>query len=207
MRGPIFQSRWLWVPACAGTTVWTSGFAVANDIDSQRGFATLFTPSGRAARTSPACRFYPPSLPGIARRKTRVNALMTRQSILFAKILTKKMDPRVKPAGDDRLEGRVEITTGGLRRRAAPMLGFALAGLGSGPKSVLRAGETRQEVWHLRLHQRAPRDAAADLRGSARLAAGRRGRRLLRLSPPRASREPVLCGALAPRVSWPPRTP
>ena len=38
-----------------------------------------------------------PSLPGIARRKTRVNALMTRQSIL----LRKKMDARVKPAHDD----------------------------------------------------------------------------------------------------------
>src|SRR5262249_8446300 len=36
------------------------------------------------------------SLPGIARRKTRVNALMPRQSILSRK----KMDPRVKPAGD-----------------------------------------------------------------------------------------------------------
>jgi len=36
------------------------------------------------------------SLPGIARRKTRVNALVTRQSIL----LRKKMDARVKPAHD-----------------------------------------------------------------------------------------------------------
>jgi putative ABC transport system substrate-binding protein len=39
-----------------------------------------------------------PSLPGIARRKTRVNALMTRQSIVFRK----KMDARVKPAHDGR---------------------------------------------------------------------------------------------------------
>src|SRR5262249_21085780 len=31
---------------------------------------------------------YPPSLPGIARRKTRVNALMTRQSIFFARSLS-----------------------------------------------------------------------------------------------------------------------
>jgi hypothetical protein len=37
-----------------------------------------------------------PSLPGIARRKTRVNALMARQSIL----LRKKMDARVKSAHD-----------------------------------------------------------------------------------------------------------
>jgi len=36
-----------------------------------------------------------PSLPGIARRKTRVNALMTRQSIVFAKTLPRMMDPRV----------------------------------------------------------------------------------------------------------------
>jgi hypothetical protein len=36
------------------------------------------------------------SLPGIARRKTRVNALMPRQSIFFRK----KMDARVKPAHD-----------------------------------------------------------------------------------------------------------
>jgi hypothetical protein len=110
--------------------------AVADDIDSQRGFATIFKTNRKAARTPPACKVYPPSLPGIARRKTRVNALMTRQSILFAKILTKKMGPRVKPAGDDRFEGRVEITTVGLRRRAAAMLGFALAGFGSGQKSV-----------------------------------------------------------------------
>jgi len=36
------------------------------------------------------------SLPGTARRKTRVNALMTRQSIIFRK----KMDARVKPGHD-----------------------------------------------------------------------------------------------------------
>jgi hypothetical protein len=41
------------------------------------------------------------SLPGIARRKTRVNALMTRQSIhLCKKLLAKMMDARVKPAHD-----------------------------------------------------------------------------------------------------------
>jgi hypothetical protein len=41
------------------------------------------------------------SLPGIARRKTRVNALMTRQSIHLRKsLLAKKMDARVKPAHD-----------------------------------------------------------------------------------------------------------
>jgi hypothetical protein len=39
---------------------------------------------------------YRESLPGIARRKTRVNALMPRQSIQFRK----KMDARVKPAHD-----------------------------------------------------------------------------------------------------------
>src|SRR5260370_17041195 len=89
---------------------------------------------------------------------------MTGQSILFEKILTKKMDPRVKPAGDDRLEGRVEITTVGLRRRAAPMLAFALAGFGSGQKSVLRAGETRHEVRHLPLHLLAPRHPPPHLR-------------------------------------------
>jgi hypothetical protein len=32
------------------------------------------------------------STPGIARRKTRVNALMTRQSIYFAKLLRRMMD-------------------------------------------------------------------------------------------------------------------
>jgi hypothetical protein len=36
------------------------------------------------------------SLPGVARRKTRVNALVTRQSIG----LRKKMDARVEPAHD-----------------------------------------------------------------------------------------------------------
>jgi hypothetical protein len=44
------------------------------------------------------------SLPGVARRKTRVNALMTRQSIGLRKKqsigLRKKMDARVKPAHD-----------------------------------------------------------------------------------------------------------
>jgi hypothetical protein len=41
------------------------------------------------------------SLPGIARRKTRVNALMPRQSIHLRKdLLAKKMDARVKPAHD-----------------------------------------------------------------------------------------------------------
>ena len=88
----------------------------------------------------------------------------------------------------------------GLRRRAAPMLGFALAGFGSGQKSVSRAGETRHEARHLRLHRRARRDAAEDLRGSARLAAGGRGRRLLRLSPHRASRDAVVDDAVAQRV-------
>src|SRR5262249_21900703 len=89
----------------------------------------------------------------------------------------------------------------GLRRRAAPMLGFAFAGVGSGQKSVLRAGETRHEVRHLRLHRRARRDAAADLRGSACLAAGGRGRRLLRLSSHRASRDAVVDDAVAQCVS------
>ena len=38
---------------------------------------------------------------GHSELKMRVNALMPRQSILFAKRgLTKMMDPRVKPAGD-----------------------------------------------------------------------------------------------------------
>ncbi len=41
-------------------------------------------------------RRFAPSVPGIARRKTRVNALMPRQSIL----LRKKMDARIKPAHD-----------------------------------------------------------------------------------------------------------
>jgi hypothetical protein len=41
------------------------------------------------------------SLPGIARRKTRVNALITRQSIhLRNNLLAKEMDARVKPAHD-----------------------------------------------------------------------------------------------------------
>src|SRR5262249_61432836 len=43
---------------------------------------------------------YPPSLPGIARRKTRVNALMTRQSIPSNEALF-LMDARVKPAHDE----------------------------------------------------------------------------------------------------------
>src|SRR5262249_29986398 len=92
----------------------------------------------------------------------------------------------------------------GLRRGTAPMLGFAVktfAGVGSGQKSVLRAGETPHEVRHLRLHRRARRDAAEDLRGSARLAAGGRGCRLLRLSPHRAPRDAVIDDAVAERVS------
>jgi hypothetical protein len=40
-------------------------------------------------------------LPGIARQKTRVNALIPRQSIHLRKdFLAKKMDARVKPAHD-----------------------------------------------------------------------------------------------------------
>src|SRR5262249_33155576 len=41
------------------------------------------------------------SLPGIARRKTRVNALLTRQSIHLLKPFAKKMDARIKPGHDD----------------------------------------------------------------------------------------------------------
>jgi hypothetical protein len=44
---------------------------------------------------------HPPVIAGHSASKTRVNALMTRQSILFSKEhLAKQMDPRVKPGGD-----------------------------------------------------------------------------------------------------------
>src|SRR5260370_37408803 len=36
----------------------------------------------------------------MARRKTRVNALVTRQSISSQNVFAKEMDPRVNPAGD-----------------------------------------------------------------------------------------------------------
>src|SRR5262245_20105835 len=94
-----------------------------------------------------------------------------------------------------------KITTVGLRRGTAAMLGFAFAGFGSAQKIRLKGGETRYEVWHLRLHRRARRDAAANLRGPARLAAGGRGRRLLRLSSHRASRDAVVDDAVAERIS------
>jgi DNA-binding SARP family transcriptional activator/TolB-like protein/Tfp pilus assembly protein PilF len=42
----------------------------------------------------------PRSLPGHSALKTRVNALLTRQSIAFARRLAKRMDPRVKPGGN-----------------------------------------------------------------------------------------------------------
>jgi hypothetical protein len=48
--------------------------ASENGADSQRGFATIFKTNREAARMRPACRVYPPSLPGL-----------TRQSILFVK--------------------------------------------------------------------------------------------------------------------------
>jgi ABC-type uncharacterized transport system substrate-binding protein len=61
----------------------------------------------------------PPSLPGIARRKTRVNALMTRQSIL----LRKKMDARVKPAHGGSVTSAVPLA----RREFITLLGGAAA--------------------------------------------------------------------------------
>jgi putative ABC transport system substrate-binding protein len=64
-------------------------------------------------------RLAPPSLPGIARRKTRVNALMTRQSIL----LRKEMDARVKPAHDGPVAGTVVLA----RRGFMSLLGAAAA--------------------------------------------------------------------------------
>src|SRR5262245_39828978 len=63
------------------------------------------------------------------------------------------------------------------------------------------AAEPPHEIWHLRLHRRARRDAAEDLRGSARLAEGGRGCRLLRLSPHRAPRDALVDDAVAERVS------
>src|SRR5262249_20605612 len=122
----------------------------------------------------------------------------------------------VKPAGDGRFERRrwrtcrgggawrVEDTKVGLRRRAAAMLGFArksIRRLRVRPKIRLTAGETRYEVRHLRLHRCPRRDAAEDLRGSVRLTAGGRGRRLLRLSSHRASRDAPIDDAVAERVS------
>ncbi len=59
-----------------------------------------------------------PSLPGIARRKTRVNALMPPQSIVF-----ETLDPRVRPAGDAFSAGRL------MRAAAVPAPAFGLAAL------------------------------------------------------------------------------
>jgi hypothetical protein len=82
--------------------------------------------SGRGCRAAKAARRVrggreqqsQSSLPGVARRKTRVNALMTRQSILFReKSFTKRMDPRVKPAGDGMMASR----------KAAPHPALAIA--------------------------------------------------------------------------------
>src|SRR5262245_34768936 len=61
------------------------------------------------------------SLPGIARRKTRVNAPITRQSIL----LRKKMDARVKPAHDGSLAHSAALA----RREFILALGSAAAAL------------------------------------------------------------------------------
>src|SRR5262249_34818799 len=62
----------------------------------------------------------PKSLPGIARPKTRVNALMPRQSIHLCKdFLAKKMDARVKPAHDE-------------SRTTRPRAGACTPGAGSG---------------------------------------------------------------------------
>src|SRR5262249_48189383 len=59
-----------------------------------------FIPLSMTLHQPPSTLAHSPSLPGIARRKTRVNALMTRQSILFNEALF-PMDARVKPGHDE----------------------------------------------------------------------------------------------------------
>src|SRR5262252_8699583 len=74
------------------------------------------------------------SLPGIARRKTRVNALVTRQSILFAKgLFANWMDARVKPGHDG-------VTGAGRAKRPRRWLWFGLAAVVIATVSVLSAG-------------------------------------------------------------------
>jgi hypothetical protein len=74
------------------------------------------------ASLSESCRGSP--LPGIARRKTRVSALMTRQFIISAKnVVRRKMDPRVKPGGDSVWTGVTQRGWGNsLAPRASPPL-------------------------------------------------------------------------------------